>query len=134
MTQDEITERLKPYLPIRVVLCIENDQIHGLTELSFAMGTDLKRVNVFWSGKAYSILGEHELDGVSWATENWKPGRAVIDPLAPDSPVDVDWAAWLDAVTTPGAHKFNKRNAPFTAKPNAVEALLASIEKAANAE
>lgn len=129
MLPEHLTKQLQPFLPIRVVLELQDGVIHGLTELSFAMQMDPKRVNIFWSGKAYSILGEHVVDGVSWADENCKPnlGQVVVDPLSPDSPIEVDWERWLAAVTSPTGSKFHKRNAPFTAKSGTLVAERPSV-------
>lgn len=112
-----IDPRLERFLPIRVVIRRYMDgQIEGLTEESFSMNWSKNRVNIFWSGKAYSILGEHVLDGVADANYNCKPtegdlitpSEMVIDPLAPDSPIKIDWEKWLSATS-----KYDKRNAPF---------------------
>lgn len=131
---DHLAEQLKPFLPIRVVLELQEGVIHGLTELSFSMKMDPQRVNIFWSGKAYSILGEHDLDGVSWAEENCKPslGQVVVDPLHPDSPIEIDWSAWLEAFRSPTRSKFHRRNAPFTAKPLGVYVIRALVAERSN--
>jgi len=111
---DDLKAKLERYLPIRVVVKVKDGQVHGLVEHSFSMDWDPKRVNIFWSGKAYSILGEHDLDGISWAQKNAEEHKDeyVFDPLAEDSPIEVDWEKWLAATD-----KFSKRNAPFTTKP-----------------
>jgi len=115
-----IDPRLERFLPIRVVIRRHADsKIEGLVEHSFSMAWAEDRVNIFWSGKAYSILGEHELDGVKNANGNctptegdlFTPEELVIDPLAPDSPIEIDWNKWLSATS-----KFNKRNAPFVVR------------------
>lgn len=112
----DLTEVSKVYLerfePIRIVMREdESRRLKGLVEHSFAMDFDEKRVNIFWSGKAYSFLGEHTLDAVESAKHNAKPGDYIFDPLDPMCPVQVDWAAWLSA-----GDKFTKRNAPFTTR------------------
>ena len=100
---------LERYKPIRIVMREgEDGKLKGLTELSFAMDIDDKRVNIFWSGKAFSILGEHDLNGIEWAKNNARPGDFVFDPLDPLCPAQVDWATWLSATD-----KYGKRNAPF---------------------
>jgi hypothetical protein len=118
LTQDEITEKLKPFLPLRVVLHVEGGTIRGLVEHSFSMNTDPKRVLIFWSGKAYSILGECTIDAVEDAAGNCKTeeGQVVFDPLSPDCPIEINWEHWLTAFLGEGS-KFNKRNAPFTPRP-----------------
>lgn len=109
-THAVIKHNLSHLLPIRVVVRITEDgKIEGLTENSFSMDWSPNRVNIFWSGKAYSILGEHNLDANRDAEHNAKEGDLVIDPLAEDSPIEVDWAAWRAATS-----KYDKRNAPFT--------------------
>lgn len=124
----DLTEVSKVYLerfkPIRIVMREdESRQLKGLVEHSFAMDFDEKRTCVFWSGKAYSILGEHELDGVSWAKNNAKPGDFVFDPLDPMCPVQVDWPAWLSA-----GDKFSKRNAPFAIRKFEIDEEDASLK------
>jgi hypothetical protein len=113
-------ERLNRFLPIRCVVRKHSDgTIEGMTEESFCLDWSKFRVNIFWSGKAYSILGEHQLDGIADAEYNCKksegdlftPTEFVIDPLAEDSPIDVDWERWLNAVG-----KYDKRNAHFKLK------------------
>lgn len=102
---------LSRYLPIRVVLRNEDGKLRGLIENSFSMDFSDTRVRIWWSGKAYSILGEHNLSGPEDAAHNAKPGDLVLDPLAEDSPIEVDWEAWIKATG-----KFDKRNAPFKLK------------------
>ena len=119
-----VYEKLIRFMPIRVVLRRHADgEIEGLVENSFSMDWSKQRVNIFWSGKAYSMLGEHMLDGVESAEYNCKktepdlftPEEFVVDPLAEDSPIEIDWEAWLNATD-----KFTKRNAPFKVKQHAV--------------
>lgn len=102
---------LSRYLPIRVVIRNVDGKLEGLTENSFSMDWSENRVNIFWSGKAYSLLGEHILDGVENAKHNARNGDLVIDPLSDDSPIEVDWEKWLSSTT-----KYDKRNAPFKVK------------------
>jgi hypothetical protein len=55
------------------------------------MGWSENLVNIYWSGTAYSMLGEHEMNAIEWANGNAiNPGEMVIDPLTPDSPIKVD--------------------------------------------
>jgi hypothetical protein len=110
-TFDVLKHNLSRFLPIRVVLRKEDDTYKGLIENSFSMDFSETRVRVWWSGKAYSILGEHNLSGIEDAEHNAKPGDLVIDPLAEDSPIEVDWEAWEKSTS-----KFDKRNAPFKLK------------------
>lgn len=107
-TYEVLKHNLSRYLPIRVVIRKEDDKIKGLIENSFSMDFSETRVRVWWSGKAYSFLGEHNLNGIEDAEHNAKPGDLVIDPFAEDSPIEVDWAAWEKSTD-----KFGKRNAPF---------------------
>lgn len=106
-----LKHNLSRYLPIRVVVRNTDGLIEGLTENSFSMDWSKNRVNIFWSGKAYSILGEHILDGVANAKDNARNGDLVIDPLSNESPIEVDWEKWLSSAT-----KYDKRNAPFKVK------------------
>ena len=110
--------RLERFLPLRVVIRRHADgSIEGLTEESWNMNWSDKRVNIFWSGKAYSILGESVLDAEADARHNcnatatpdlYTAEEMVIDPMAEDSPIVVDWKRWLNA-----SHKYDKRNAHF---------------------
>lgn len=110
--------RLERFLPLRVVIRRHADgSIEGLTEESWNMNWSDKRVNIFWSGKAYSILGESVLDAQTDAEHNCKQEvvpdlftaeELIIDPMAEDSPIVVDWKRWLNA-----SHKYDKRNAHF---------------------
>jgi hypothetical protein len=102
---------LHRYLPIRIVIRNNNGIIEGLVEESISMVWSTTNVNIFWSGKAYSILGEHQLDGIADAMHNAGAGDLVIDPLEEDSPIEIDWERWLKATT-----KYSKRNAPFKVK------------------
>lgn len=119
----EIKDKLERFLPIRIVVRIEDEKVQGLVEHSFAMGWDASRANVFWSGKAYSMLGEHQLDGIKSASCNAKSHKFtefVVDPLAEDSPIDVNWEKWLAAT-----EKFDTRNATFTVKQHGAYILRA---------
>lgn len=109
---------LERYKPIRIVMREDKERkLKGLVEHSFSMDFDEKLACIFWSGKAFSILGEHELDGEKWAKGNAKPGDFIFDPLDPFTcPVDIDWAAWLSATD-----KFGKRNAPFSVRQIEIE-------------
>jgi hypothetical protein len=113
--QDKTFEVLKHdlsrYLPIRIVLRKTDDGLEGLCEDSFSMSFSKYNVRIWWSGKAYSILGEHNINGIDDANHNAKPGDLILDPLSEDCPVTIDWRRWKDATT-----KYNKRNAMFTVK------------------
>lgn len=105
---------LSRYLPLRVVLRKEDDgNLKGLCEESFSMSMSPAFVRIWWSGKAYSMLGEHILSGIDDAKHNAKSGDLVLDPLAEDCPIEIDWEKWLNATT-----KYGKRNAPFKIKGN----------------
>lgn len=118
-----LMEKLERLLPIRVVARIEDGRIEGRVENSFSMDWEKSRINIFWSGKAYSMLGEHNLDGVSWAKSNvnqFKYTEFVLDPMQDDCPIEIDWESWLTAQT-----KYDKRNAPFKTKPGGAYQLRA---------
>ncbi len=123
----ELQLKLQRFLPIRVVVRINNEEIEGKIEHSFSMDWSKNLVNIFWSGKAYSILGEHELNGPDWASKNvneFNPNEFVIDPLGEDSPIEIDWERWLLATS-----KFSKRNADFKVKPHGVRQLESEAAK-----
>jgi hypothetical protein len=112
-------------MPVYVVLARKPGEngLSGLIELSFAMDWSAERVNMFWTGTAYSILGKHEIDGREWATDNCKSMSrhhpdwdiSVYDAHAEDCPIEIDWDRWTLAMTT-NTNKYYKRNAPFTMK------------------
>ncbi len=104
-------DRLINLLPLRIVLKRTPEGIEGLTEESFSMGWEKNRVNIFWSGKAYSMLGEHVLDAEKDATHHRKPGEEVWDPTDENCPVSINWTRWINAT-----NKYDKRNAPFEPK------------------
>jgi hypothetical protein len=108
----EVMDKLERFKPIAIVLKREDRKLQGLIEHSFAMDWDKERVNIFWSGKAYSMLGEHMLNGPKAAQSNCRGSKeAVFDALSLECPVDIDWERWLAAT-----NKFDKRNAYFTEK------------------
>lgn len=108
-------QALVRYLPIRVVLRKKDDgKLQGLVENSFSMDMSDTHVSIFWSGKAYSMLGEHNLNGITNAEHNAKSGDLILDPLAEDCPITIDWDKWLNATT-----KYYQRNAPFKIKETA---------------
>lgn len=115
---ENIQDQLAKYLPIRMVVRLHENTIEGKIELSFSMGWNADRANVFWSGRSYSVLGEHDSDAVKWAGQNinkYDANEVMIDPLSEDSPIEVDWQSWLSA-----SDKYNKRNAKFTVKHQGV--------------
>jgi len=115
-TEDQTFNALKyglsGYLPIRIVLRKdENGKLTGLCEDSFSMSHSEFNVRIWWSGKAYSFLGEHNLNGIKDASHNAKEGDLVLDPLSEDCPVEINWEKWKTATT-----KYSQRNAQFTLK------------------
>lgn len=116
---DEQKTQLRSFMPLAVVLRLKDGRVEGLVEHSFSMDTDAYRVRVFWSGKAYSMLGEHTINGLEDAEHNAKkPGDYLFDPLSDDCPIEVDWTRWLTDMAQQPGDKFAKRNAPFTVKPH----------------
>ena len=115
-TEDQ--ERLARFLPVRAVIRRHADgSLESLTEESWNMNWSKKRANIFWSGKSYSMLGEGVLDAQADAEHNCKKTTApdlftaqesVIDLMADDCPIAIDWKQWLNA-----SHKYDKRNAHF---------------------
>lgn len=113
----EVPEELARFLPIRLVFRRDAEgRLLGLTEESWNMNRSRERVRVWWSGKAYSIFGEHTINGVDDSLYNCKYGDFVVDPLAEDSPVEVNWQYWLTAMTAGERRKYDSRNAPFSVK------------------
>ena len=111
-TFNVLKHNLSHLLPIRIVLRkYEDGELTGLCEDSFSMSTTKHHVRIWWSGKAYSFLGEHLIDGIKDAEHNAKPGDLILDPLSEDCPVEIDWAKWRAAT-----EKYGKRNAPFKIK------------------
>lgn len=104
---------LSRYVPMRVVYKVEPETgtIRGFTEESFSMGDSTACVRIWWSGKAYSLLGEHMLDAVADAEQYVRDGYISVDPLSEECLIDIDWVAWKSATT-----KYSKRNAPFKIK------------------
>lgn len=117
-TIDQLADVLKTpqelvrFLPMRIVMRkTEEGKLQGLCEDSFSMSMSDTRVSIFWSGKAYSMLGEHQLDGIKTAKHNARTGDLILDPLSDECPVEINWNAWLTATD-----KYSKRNAPFKIK------------------
>lgn len=94
----------------------------GYVELSFSMDWSDDRVNMFWSGKAHSILGEHDIDGEKWARHNFDIVRRqrpdwrieMFDTLSEDCPVEIDRERWARAMFD--GRKYDSRNAAFKMK------------------
>lgn len=108
-TFEVLKHDIAKYFPIRVVLRKTNDgKLQGLCEDSFSMSCVDNRVRIWWSGKAYSMLGEHILNGIADATHNMREGDILVDPLSEDCPITIDWERWTNATS-----KYDKRNAHF---------------------
>ena len=112
ITFNVLKHDLARYLPIRIVLRKNSDGIlEGLCEDSFSMSFSGNCVRIWWSGKAYSVIGEHILNGIEDAEHNAKDGDLILDPLSDDCPVIIDWDRWIKA-----SDKYGKRNAYFVIK------------------
>lgn len=108
-TFDVLKHDLSRFLPIRIVLRKAPDgTLRGLCEESFSMSVNDNRVRIWWSGKAYSMLGEHDINGVEDAAHNAAAGDIILDPLEGDCPVEVDWGRWRIDTS-----KYGQRNAQF---------------------
>jgi hypothetical protein len=108
---------VKEYFPIRVVLRFNDDgSIEGLCEDSFSMSWSTERVQVYWSGKAYSILGEHILDAQRDSEYNAKKYKNtfVFNPFDKLCPVKIDVVRWLNDMCI--RNKYGARNAIFVKK------------------
>lgn len=111
--KQSLEEKLKSLSPMYAVLYVNKDgTLSGLIENSFSMDLSRERVNIFWSGKGYSMLGEHSVDGKSWAKQNCRTrGYFMVDLTSADCPIEVDFEGWISATS-----KFYKRNAKFKVK------------------
>lgn len=88
-----------------IVLRRDKDQnsFRGLVEESFSMDWKEDAVRFWWTGKAYSILGEHQLDGRKDAEDQAQHYRekypasefVVFDVRDPQLPVTLDWDRYL---------------------------------------
>ena len=108
-----VSAGIQRFLPIRIILDKACD--NGYTEESFNMSYSPERVRLWWSGKAYSILGEHDLNGIKDAEDNMKTSdMLVFDPLDKLCPVNIDWEQWLFDMHT--CNKYGARNAKFSKK------------------
>ncbi len=103
---------LKRFLPLRVILRRVDNEYKGIIEESFSMGVSSEYVRLWWSGRAYSFLGEITLDACKDASYNCHHADDVIyNPLSNDCPVVIDFDVWEKATD-----KFGKRNPPFKLK------------------
>ncbi|HET8688788.1 MAG TPA: hypothetical protein VFM18_19395 [Methanosarcina sp.] len=102
---------LAKYTPMRIILKKDDEgNYQGYCEESFSMGWYKDRVQIHWSGKAYSNFGTtHDLDATKVTTPS--EGCEILDPLADDCPIEIDWGRWLTATS-----KFERRNAKFKLK------------------
>lgn len=109
-----VSAYLQKFAPLRIILT--KNCTHGYCEESFSMSESPDRVRVWWSGKAYSVLGEHYVDGISDAKYNAKDylDRLIFDPLDNLCPVEIDWVQWLFDMHT--CNKYGARNAKFSKK------------------
>ena len=99
-------------MPIRIVLRKNEDgKLQGLCEDSFSMSMSDYNVRIWWSGKAYSMLGEHNINGIKDAEHNAKEDDLILDPLLDECPVEINWEKWTTATT-----KYSQRNALFKMK------------------
>lgn len=57
----KLEKRLKENTPLRIMIKKTDGAYKGYIENSFNMDWSQTHVLVYWSGKAYSMLGEHEL-------------------------------------------------------------------------
>lgn len=111
-TYNILKYNLSRFLPIRIVLRkTEEGKIQGYCEDSFSMSWTDSNVRIWWSGKAYSMLGEHIIDGIADAEYNRQPDDIVIDPLSDDCPIEINWEKWTTATS-----KYSQRNALFKVK------------------
>ena len=125
MITDKIKEQLERFLPMRVVIRKTSLGYEGRTEESWNMAWSQKYVQIYWSGKAYSMLGEHDMNGVEWAEGNTGGDGILFDPLNDECPINVNWEKWLTATS-----KYDKRNAPFIVKSELVEAVRKAVNEA----
>jgi hypothetical protein len=109
---DVLKHDLSRFLPIRIILRPDDKHIYkGVCEDSFSMSTSENYVRIWWSGRAYSLLGEHNINGIDDAAHNAKDGDLIYDPFSEDCPVEIGWKRWMSSTS-----KYTKRNAPFRVK------------------
>lgn len=112
---------LKPWW---VVLCRPPgaNAYSGIIERSFSMDINPERVLVYWTGKAYSFLGECVVDAKKDAEhlrDSMQPQYPDADLEAwdladPDCPITIDEDAWIADRRAKPLRKFNARNAIFS--------------------
>jgi len=117
LSEDEARD-LEQFKPIRISLVRDPEgRWLGVVEHSMAMGTDRERVNIWWSGEAYSILGKHVLNAIDDTRNNPSTlNGEIFDPFDPACPVEINWSYWLRALREEKRGKFDKRNAPFAVR------------------
>lgn len=124
----EISPEIKRFLPLYVVLgrSPEQNSWQGRIENSFSMDWSFDRVRLWWSGKAFSILGEHKINGKNDAEYNCPPRGGntqpgweykVFDLTSDECPIEVDLVQWLVDMDKGARPKFENRNPKFTIKP-----------------
>lgn len=125
---DEIKAKLERFLPLAVVLRYDDMDIEGRIEHSFSIDWADNRIRIWWSGKAYSMLGEHTINGPEDGKYNMdlnNPKEFLFDALDPELPIEINWEQWIKNMEQKPGDKFAKRNAPFTVKPHGVWQLRA---------
>jgi hypothetical protein len=107
---------LESFKPIRVIVRVRANQVEAMVEHSWSMDWGVHHVSIFRSGKAYSMLGEHDLDGIKDAKANNRSiasNQFIVDPFEEGSPIEIDWSTWIKATD-----KFGSRNAPYRVVQN----------------
>ena len=143
MNQYDLNEEDQAYLERLSPVCVvvkknaEGDY-EGLIEASFSMDFDKKTIRMWWSGKAYSMLGEHIINGEEDARGNaieheptygrglskplneypLRPGYEIFNIMDDNLPVTINVKRWLESMRNPDEYKYYKRNALFTIKEN----------------
>lgn len=129
MVEKTLDKRLQRFRPMYVVLgrAPEDNAWRGRVENSFSMDWSEDRVRLWWSGVAYSFLGEHQISGLEDAKANC-PGIGsgvikqhgwdylVVDLEDPDCPVEVDFEEWLLDMKQGVRRKYENRNPRFKIK------------------
>jgi hypothetical protein len=118
-----------PQGAILLRLCKGDNAYSALVENSFSMDWKTDSVRFFWSGKAYSILGTHELDGFQDAEDQRAHYQAkypddvltVFDVRDTSLPIIIDWEGWqknreYGRQNDPRWRKFLARNPSFKMK------------------
>jgi hypothetical protein len=145
MLSDEQRKELELMRPIRVVVRIKwannvrpyNPTLVAMTEESFSMGWEERRVNIFWSSinRPGATI---KIDGERGAKANMGPDAEamIFDPLDEECPIQINWEAWFAAQTAVPFRKYDARNAPFIVRPGGLWKLRALVaeRRALNAE